>query len=380
MSRQFWKIHKNSSKESNLLFLFLRRNRKLYETMRKSLPLLFIWIIAQANAQQTLHRLSFETQSGWIIPHNPELKEISSTNPFSIGISSQWMRTTQKNWEACHCFHYTGFNFSLVDYQNPRELGRALSLSGTFEPVLHRSGPFSLSLSTALGISYLTRVFDPVENPRNTFFSAPVSFLLTLSPKLTYDLNDQWSFLGSLSYHHISNGGQQQPNRGMNFPMLGLGLVFFTNRSELPFYEKTSTPHRWYFYADLAINSRLSDENTRRPNLILSSGAYRKISGIVGLGGGLEIAQDFSLPALESRTESLIPGIYLENHLLFGRFDFSQRLGKYLSKPEGYREDDSFFQRYTLTYLFGDHFSFGAGLKAHGHVAEYLDLRVGWRF
>ncbi|MCU0402555.1 MAG: acyloxyacyl hydrolase, partial [Algoriphagus sp.] len=87
-----------------------------------------------------------------------------------------------------------------------------------------------------------------------------------------------------------------------------------------------------------------------------------------------------SIPVQESRSESLIPGIYLENHFLFGRFDFSQRLGKYLHKPEGYRESEAFYQRYQLSYRVGKHLSLGAGLKAHGHVAEYLDLRMGWRF
>jgi hypothetical protein len=321
-----------------------------------------------------------EFQSGWIIPHNPELREIASSRPFSFGLSSQWMRTSQKNWEACHCFHYTGFNFSVVDYQNSRELGQAWNLSGTFEPVLHRSGPFSISLSTALGVSYLTRVFDPVENPRNTFFSSPVSFLLTLAPRLTYDLNEHLALQAALAYHHISNGGQKQPNRGMNFPMLGLGLVYSTKKSELPHYEKTPPPNRWYFYTDLAMNIRQAPDNSRRPNFILSAATYRKLSGIIGLGGGLEVAQDFSLAVQESRVESFLPGIYLENHFLFGRFDFSQRFGAYLHKPLGYRDSEAFFQRYQFSYRIGKHLSLGAGLKAHGHVAEYLDLRVGWRF
>lgn len=348
--------------------------------MKKGL-LLFVFLVTfGVKGQESNQRLSIESQYGWIIPHNPELREIASSRPVSFAFSSQWMRTSQKNWEACHCFHYTGLNFSVVDYQNPRELGQAWNLSGTFEPVLYRSGSFSMSLLTGLGASYLTRVFDPAENPRNTFFSAPVSFLLTLAPKATYELNDLWALQASLAYHHISNGGQKQPNRGMNFPMLGFGLVYFTQKAELPQYEKTPPPNRWYFYMDLAMNTRESEENTRRPNLILSGGAFRRVSGIIGLGGGLELAQDFSLPIQVYRSESLIPGIYLENHFIFSRFDFSQRMGKYLYKPEGYRESESFYQRYQLSYRVGMHLSLGAGLKAHGHVAEYLDLRLGWRF
>jgi hypothetical protein len=65
---------------------------------------------------------------------------------------------------------------------------------------------------------------------------------------------------------------------------------------------------------------------------------------------------------------------------LFGRFDFAMRYAGYLYKPEGYQEDRDFYQRDTLNYLLGKNFRIGAGLKAHGHVAEYMDFRVGWRF
>lgn len=164
--------------------------------MRKLLGLIFLlsFVTTFANAQNSVERFGVESQYGWILAHNPELEEIAQSNPVSLGFSAQWMQSTRENWEACNCFHYLGLNLSVLDFQNSDELGQAWNLSGSFEPILFRSRKWAASLSMGIGVSYLTRVYDPIENPRNTFFSAPVSFLLFLTPKITYDLNPNWAF------------------------------------------------------------------------------------------------------------------------------------------------------------------------------------------
>jgi hypothetical protein len=344
------------------------------------LYLLLSFLAIHTKAQVSSHRITLGSQYGWIIPHNSELREIASSHPISINLSSQWMRTSHKNWDACNCFHYLGLDLSVVDFQNPQELGQAWSLSGNFEPYIFRTERWSASLSSGMGVSYLTRIYDPIENPRNTFFSAPISFLLFVAPKINYEINRNWEIQASFTYNHISNGGQRQPNRGMNFPMWGLGIVHYTRKADFQLYEKKLIPNKWNFYVDLGFNSRESDSGTRHPNFSIAAGTYRRLTGIIGFGGGLEIAKDFSLPVQESRAEALLPGIFLENHFLFGKFDFSQRMVKYLSRPLGYQEGRDFYQRYTLNYLVGKNIRLGAGLKAHGHVAEFMDLRLGWVF
>ncbi len=337
-----------------------------------------LWAIS-SRGQTSTHRFGLESQTGRIIPHNSELRDIASSHPISFGISSQWMKTSRKNWEACNCFHYLGFSLSVVDFQNPEELGQAWNLSGTFEPYLFRKRKWAGSLATGLGVSYLTQVYDPIENPRNTFFSAPISFLIFLAPKVSYQLTENWALQASFSYNHISNGGQRQPNRGMNFPMLGLGILHYTRQATLNDYEKLPITQDWEFYLDLGFNSRDAENGGRRPNLTFAAGTYRKLAGILAFGGGLEVSKDFSID-VEKRIEATIPAAFVEPHLVFGRFDFGMRYAGYLYKPEGYQEDKDFYQRYTLNYLLGENFRIGAGLKAHGHVAEYLDFRIGWRF
>jgi hypothetical protein len=54
--------------------------------------------------------------------------------------------------------------------------------------------------------------------------------------------------------------------------------------------------------------------------------------------------------------------------------------GSLPGQAKSYQEEHQFYQRYLLSYNLGKNLRFGAGLKSHGHVAEYLDLRLGWNF
>ena len=51
----------------------------------------------------------------------------------------------------------------------------------------------------------------------------------------------------------------------------------------------------------------------------------------------------------------------------------------YLYKPFP-STSKSFFQRYGIYYRIGKMVSLGFSLKAHGHVAEHMDMRIGVEF
>jgi len=318
-----------------------------------------------------------DIQYGWIIAHNEELTELAKSRPYGLNIRYQWMRKDRKNWEACNCFHYLGVGLVIQDFGRAEELGNAISLYGNFEPVLLRSERLELSLGMGVGATYLSRVYEEETNPQNTFFSSHLSFLLFVNPELMYRLTPAWELSAALTYNHISNGGQKKPNRGMNYPMAGFGVRYLLRNDELPDYRTDQFKGSWAFYVDAGVNRRDAPTGGHAANFNLNIGAYRKVLPVIGLGGGVELSYDFSVQNNEGEEGSFIPAVFIANHFLFGRFDFSQHFALYLNKPEDYMTDRSFYQRYTLHYMVSDRIRIGAGLKAHGHVAEYLDLRLG---
>lgn len=341
---------------------------------------MLLGVVAAEVKAQSIKRFGTAASYGSIIAHSSDLVPIAQTNPRGLSVAFQLMKVKKESWEVCHCFYYLGLSFSYHNYDNPDILGSAFSLSGTFEPTLWQKGPWTFSLHSGVGVSYLNRVFDPQTNPENQFFSVPISFLLSIAPTMEYRFSPEWSGQFSLTYNHISNGGQRQPNKGMNYPMAGIGLNHYLSRRELPRHSKTPGPQNWEYYIETGFTTRNEDPGgERKPAITLAGGLFKPLLTFNALGGGLELSRDYSLPAENSGWEMLTPAPFIAHHFVFGRIDFSQRFAFYTFKPDFY-EGQHFYQRYVLQYGIWNHLKVGVSLKSHGHVAENIDLRIGWKF
>lgn len=347
--------------------------------IRAIICILLLGVFLQGEAQ-SIKRLGASTGYGSIIAHSSDLLPISQTNPWGISGSIQFMGTQKKDWETCNCFYYLGLNLSYDNFGNPDVLGSALSILGTFEPMIWRKDPWVFSLYSGIGFSYLSKVFHPESNPNNLFFSAPLSFLVSVAPILEYRLAPRWSGQVSLTYNHISNGGQSQPNKGMNYPMLGIGLNHYYQSGELPEHTRTALSQDWEYFVEASYTNKQSGWSPdRKPLFTMAAGAFKPLTYFNALGGGVELNKDFSLNVEGSRWEALMPAPFISHHFLLGRMGFSQRMALYTHKPAGYH-DHRFYQRYILQYRAWSALSLGMGLKVHGHVAENIDVRLGWRF
>ena len=341
---------------------------------------MFLGMVLSEVRTQSIKRLGTAASYGSIIAHSPDLVPISQTNPRGLSAAFQVMNLNKDSWETCNCFYYLGLNFSYHNFESPDILGSAFSLSGTFEPTLWQKGQWTFSLNAGIGVSYLNRVYDSQTNPKNRFFSVPISFLLSVSPTMEYRLSPKWSGQFFLTYNHISNGGQRQPNKGMNYPMVGIGLNHYLSSPDLPRHSSVAFSRSWEYYAEAGYTSKSAEwANERKPVISFTVGSSRPISTFNALGGGLELSRDHSLPAEGSAWGMLTPAPFIAHHFVFGRIDFSQRFAFYTFKPSFY-DNRHFYQRYVLQYRIWDHIKAGVGLKSHGHVAENIDLRIGWRF
>jgi hypothetical protein len=109
----------------------------------------------------------------------------------------------------------------------------------------------------------------------------------------------------------------------------------------------------------------------------------KQVGGINQLNGGVEWSYDATI-SKRLKTDSLDGSAQklalLGGHeFLLGRFIFSQQIGVYVFQQNPYY--DSWFHRWGLLYRAGRHYGLGFSLKAHKHVADYVDLRMvySWR-
>lgn len=169
----------------------------------------------------------FQSHYGFIIPHSESIRNISHTKPYGFEISRCNLHTSFKDWQVFNAYWISGIEASYFNFRNPKVLGYIFALSAYAEPVISHGENYFITVRFGGGFSYHNKIYDPVDNPLNMFFSSRVSFPVYVAARFKYSISNRSFLTLSGSYNHISNGGYKQPNKGMNFPTLALGLEHF---------------------------------------------------------------------------------------------------------------------------------------------------------
>ena len=334
--------------------------------------------------------IGINSQFGFIIPHSEELKQISSSNPWGLSADVSKLLYSDKTWSNCNCYSKIGFSFAYYDYNNPAQLGNSYNLILFAEPYLGFKRKLHTTLRAGMGATYLDQVYDEVTNPENLFYSSPISFILILQLKLNYSINSKNTIYLSGNYNHISNGAVSKPNKGMNFPTLGFGYEYTIRPISLVNRDVETALDRkhLYKYARIFWNVRTVPET---PEFVdkhdimigLESGIKKRISRINGLLTGAEFSYDglFKEEIMRQNLDDTpyLFSLHLGHFFMFGKFTFTQQFAWYAYKSYPFN-DHNFFQRYVIYWQFGKLINCGFSLKSHGHVAEYMDVRMGISF
>ncbi|MGF1533752.1 MAG: acyloxyacyl hydrolase [Bernardetiaceae bacterium] len=351
-----------------------------------SLIVLFL-LTALALAQPPAHHVAFQAQYGFIIPHSQSIRDVSGSNPWGLKVDWSWHFRSEAAWQYCQCFPRLGVSLEYINFGNPQVLGNAYPVSFWVEPVFGAERRLSGALRFGFGLAPLDRIYDPITNPENLFYSARVSFLLLVNANLRYRLSPRWALQLSSNYNHISNGGLREPNKGINYPTLSLGLDYSLRPQPFPTYRPTgravvadSLRQRWQL--SLMGSAQNIGEQTRYPLLGLMLRYGRRVRPMHGLSVGAEWVWDFSLRERLRRDDptssaAFARGAVLVGHELWlGRFVFTQDLGVYVYAPTPAR--DPVYQRFGLDFWINRRWSVGMNLKTHLHVADFLDFRLGF--
>jgi len=341
-------------------------------------------------AQKERSRFPFyaaKIHSGYIISHNASVNQLSKARPYGFQVNLGLLNTSPEAWKQTHCYARMGISFQHFQFGNPAELGSSSQLSAYLEPYLLLKKSFQLSFFFGFGATYLSKVYDQKTNPRNRFFSSPISFLVYLGSTARVPVHPKWKLTGSVYYNHISNGGIKMPNKGMNFPSISLGIDY------LPFSEIIPSPPKlepgplpWLLWLESGFSLKNTPDDWGQfkatlPIINFASHIEKKVSDVHGFSLGLEFTEDQFLRQSFKRNDldlnSQILGALIGHSFHFGKIRLSQYYGLYVWNEEPNRR--TAYQRYGLFYQATRKFYFGGTLKAHRHVADIFDFRLGWK-
>lgn len=347
-------------------------------------------MFAQADRDTAAHAwyVGVKAHAGFIIPHSTEIINVSDTRPVGVQVDVGRINRSVKAWNKCNCYSQVGISFAYFNYQNPDILGSSYNLIAYMEPLLTYKPRLNARFRAGAGLTYLTEVYNADTNPTNLFFSSSLSGFLMVGFSAHYKISDQLNANLGIHYNHISNGGLQQPNKGMNFPTLNVGLEYMLKPFDIrpqPF--KAAVDKRVHPIAGTFGNLRSVPSSDAGPTVNLwqlgvYGGILRKFTTTNAWLITAEVSHDASIQEKGKREgEDVSPWLFslLAGHqFCFGRFGFSQQIGHYTYRDYEFRTN--FFQRYGITYLVASRISLGISLKAHAAEAEQMDVRAAYVF
>lgn len=324
---------------------------------------------------------------GFIIPHSQDIRNIADSNPWGITTDLSIHFTDSASWQYLQAYPRLGASFAYYNFDKPDVLGKAYALIVYVEPFLAAHRKFSFSFRLGGGLAYMNEIYHPVSNPDNLFYSTTISFPLLANVMANFRINEHLLLRAGGTYKHISNGGIRQPNKGINFPTASVGVEYALQPANFPERKPVAATaadkNRYYLLAILGtMKDRRDIPTDKLPLLGITAYASQKISRLSALTAGAEWIADFTLRQElknEENNKDFQRGALLAGHEFYiGRFRFNQQLGVYVYAPAPAR--DPVYQRWGLEYHTANKFFWGINLKAHRHVADFLDVRVGLRF
>jgi hypothetical protein len=339
-----------------------------------------IGLHAQSTDKGPYHVVGANLHASSIIVHSKDVAAVSNSYPVATSFYYMFQYVRQSAWDLCLCSPKAGFGLEFWSFDNNRILGYGLSPTLILEPVFIGSGRLHFSIRLVFGVPYLTKPFDSISNPQNLSYSSNIALYGSMGGQLNYQLNENWMIHLGAGYNHISSGGITEPNKGINFPTALAGVSYAPRPLKLSRFEKTDwrqsgkEANRFGFELFGTLIRKVDDTWY----MVGGSGLHylKRVSRVNSIGAHAEIVKQgaHKASALPGQTNFVSIGIAPTNEIILGRFLFSQSFGFYLKKSDIEKRD--VYQRYVLNFEANRWLLLGLGLRAHGHVADFLDVRL----
>jgi hypothetical protein len=332
-------------------------------------------------AQSDYYKLNvgLEPSRGFAWAHDKEVNSIENTSMIGLSVEVNKLHLGNQSQQWCKNGYFKGFQFSYYHFSNSI-IGNSISASYFLEPILFRANGITLSLRAVLGLAYSTNPFDSITNPLNKNYSLHINPFLNLGLNVRYKLNGGLSVKAGLNYNHISNGNIQDPNYGLNFPNVSLGLektINTYNTKPKLLDEKVN----WRFDIAAFVSSKSSPLSLKDRFWVYGLGinASKRVNLLHAFTIGAEFMADESIGFLyqfesrKGRSYYRLGGTIGHEFLLGSKFIFSQQLGLYLFNQTPYIS--WVYHRWGLSYKLSKHVMMGANLLADLQKANFLDVR-----
>ncbi len=338
-----------------------------------------------SQTKQVAWSIGFQPQRSFVYAHTPKLIQFKGSGGYGFQLDLNRLRLDSLALQFAHVRFNSGFGFQYLNFENA-SLGSAFNFSYFLEPILWENQTLQLRLRAAGGLNLASKPFDEFNNPTNPAYSSFVNGYLGLGISAYVKINAATWLFANGTYSHFSNGNTYNPNYGLNYPHIGLGVDYKFKETQKPIGKTLFQKEKWRF--DMGVFGTNKSLPYFRKIRFWAYGASVQASYRTGPINAWTLAlegfRDHSM-RMAVDSNSLNPnkdvsislaGAMVGHEFVFNRCVFSQQLGMYLFNELPPDLVGKFYHRWGFNYKLNKQFMVGLNLNANLQKAFLFDARV----
>jgi hypothetical protein len=326
---------------------------------------------------------------GYIMQHRNSMGHLVNGHVYGAELNYTIPSYGINCYECENNFPEKGIGLYWFNLGNPEQLGNLFGLSPHFEiPLNKRQSNFRSYLRLSLGVAYVTKYFDPLNNHQNNVMSTPINGFVNVKWLMKYQLSKKLRLDYGVSLSHASNGKTRVGtlNLALTFNHVPKSAVIqdFVTCIDSTTYRKSKNE----FYLNAAYGYTaiypVGSGNFLSQTYVL--GYYRNLRNTHKFGAGLDIFYNeanritvFNEDSVKiSVAENTQLGLKIGWAYNIGNISLPLEMGCYIKSR--YKGDGLFYHRVGVRYYFKNNFFASMTLKSHWARADYFEYGFGYRF
>ena len=331
--------------------------------------------------------ITIEPQVGVLLAHRATMGHLIEHHSYGAEVGVVLQTDGKKQWH--HDFNFPEISFNAF-YNNPGNeevMGHAMGVvGGIYLPFFKEKG-WSFGAKFETGLSYLTKRYDVVNNPKNNAIGSHLNSLVRLGLRLEKQFGHQSLGL-NLSMTHMSNGAVKLPNLGLNLPFLGIHYSYFIQ--PLHFVDTASIERvgqkvlSWEFFTQLIASSKqiYPTGGSNYGVIGLTNYVHFKATNRCIIEGGVDLIYNQSIiRSLEGdigAAKNFQLGAYLAYVIPIHRFQMFVGMGAYIYNP--LIDDGLFYHRFGARFQIFKRLWANISIKSHWAKADYFEYGLIFRW
>ena len=353
-----------------------------------------VQVIAQHKLWGSNLLLEGRVNYGFMINHHLEMKIFNAHFPaFEINLGKETFG--RERWQYQYNYPIIGVSYWYSQLGNSKYLGSANAVFPYVNYPIIRSGKAELNFRVGLGLAYITKPFDRLENYKYIAIGSHVNAAINLMAEYRWRFNPRMNVAIGLSLMHFSNGSMKTPNYGINTPSLNLAFAYRLSK-ENSHQSKKLIPSLYIFEfpgtksLDLSFGATVAYKDMgseyARTFMIYNffGSAMKQFTNKSSAGIGFDLTyneSDFYFAKLnnityQNKSELWRFGIVPAYQISMSKLSYNFGLGIYI---RGKMAPNSTYFKLGLQYQFTPRLFANLTLRTHFGQADFLGIGIGYK-